>query len=416
MKVTKEIKDVFYLIALQGVNYIAPLLVLPYLMVVLGTEKFGYIGFSLSVTQYFMLIVDFGFNLSATKKIALLKDDKESLSEIFSSTLFAKIILLVISFFLFIIISHVNRFEVYKETMSIMFIMVIANAFNFVWFFQGIGKIRVISIINSIVKLSILPLTFLFVKSSADFIIAASIQVLVYVFSSIICVGYLLYYRLTLLKIINISLIVKELKDSFPIFLSIAATTIYTASFVIVLGYFSTPEAVGEYSAVDRIMRALCYLVLLPTLQAFYPKVSQLGLNNIRAAFSLIKKILLFMIISMSLIFVVMFFLSGYAIDYLGDDYRNTSGLFKIMSFVPFFVGVGGVCAQLVILALGATAEKKYYQRVYLFAGLIALFSVFILVSNYNQMGAVISLLITESLVCILMVVKSKKLYRNNCR
>jgi O-antigen/teichoic acid export membrane protein len=69
--VKHEIKDVFYLIALQGVNYIAPLLVLPYLMIVLGAEKFGYIGFSLAVTQYLMTIIDFGFNLRTTKRVAL---------------------------------------------------------------------------------------------------------------------------------------------------------------------------------------------------------------------------------------------------------------------------------------------------------------------------------------------------------
>lgn len=69
--VKHEIKDVFYLIALQGVNYIAPLLVLPYLMVVLGAEKFGYIGFSLAITQYLMTIIDFGFNLRTTKRVAL---------------------------------------------------------------------------------------------------------------------------------------------------------------------------------------------------------------------------------------------------------------------------------------------------------------------------------------------------------
>jgi PST family polysaccharide transporter len=76
----REIKDVFYLILLQGLNYVAPLLVLPYLMIKLGAEKFGYIGFSLSVCQYLMLIVDFGFNLSGTKRIALVQDNQDKLN------------------------------------------------------------------------------------------------------------------------------------------------------------------------------------------------------------------------------------------------------------------------------------------------------------------------------------------------
>jgi len=57
---SRELKDVFCLLAMLGLNYIAPLLVLPYLMKVLGAEKFGYIVFSLAVMQYLMLLVDFG--------------------------------------------------------------------------------------------------------------------------------------------------------------------------------------------------------------------------------------------------------------------------------------------------------------------------------------------------------------------
>lgn len=49
----REIKDVLYLVALQGVNYVMPLVVFPYLMMVLGAEKFGYIGFSTALVQFF---------------------------------------------------------------------------------------------------------------------------------------------------------------------------------------------------------------------------------------------------------------------------------------------------------------------------------------------------------------------------
>lgn len=41
----KELVDSLYLIALQGINQFLPLLVLPYLMVVLGATGYGYVGF-----------------------------------------------------------------------------------------------------------------------------------------------------------------------------------------------------------------------------------------------------------------------------------------------------------------------------------------------------------------------------------
>ena len=177
----RELQDVLFLTALQGLNYLAPLIVFPYLMVVLGAEMFGYIGFSLSIIQYLMLFVDFGFNFSATKRIAQSKHNYDELNEIFWSTLYAKLIFLLLSFFVLLIFAFgISRFQMYSQTMMIMFVMVVGNAFSFVWFFQGIGKIRVVSIINIISKLAILPLTFIFVKVPSDYTKASLILSLVY--------------------------------------------------------------------------------------------------------------------------------------------------------------------------------------------------------------------------------------------
>ena len=63
----QEVVDILYLFVLQGVNKFLPFLVIPYLMIKLRATGYGYIGFSLSVIQYLALIIDFGFDLSATK-------------------------------------------------------------------------------------------------------------------------------------------------------------------------------------------------------------------------------------------------------------------------------------------------------------------------------------------------------------
>ena len=152
----RELKDVFYLLALQGLTYVVPLLVLPYLMKVLGAEKFGYIGFSLSVAQYLMLLVDFGFNLSATKRIALAKDDQEDLNRIFSATVYAKMVLLLVSFLLLLGLSLVPEFAVYRTTMLVMFLVVMGQAGLFVFLFQGLGQIKWVSIFNGIAKIAVL--------------------------------------------------------------------------------------------------------------------------------------------------------------------------------------------------------------------------------------------------------------------
>ncbi|MBN2787145.1 MAG: flippase [Paludibacteraceae bacterium] len=408
--VKHEIKDVFYLIALQGVNYIAPLLVLPYLMIVLGAEKFGYIGFSLSVTQYLMLIVDFGFNLSATKRIALNKNDKEALNNIFSSTLYAKIGLLIISFFILLFVAQIPQFIVYRETMFVMFLMVIANAFSFVWLFQGLGQIRIISIMNIISKLTILPFTFLFVKESSDYLIAAFIQAFVFIFGALLTIIIVYKKKCVLFTTFSSISVLKEIKESLPLFLSSAVASIYVASYAFVLGFFSTPAEIGKYSAVERIMRGLSLLILTPTLQSFYPKISALSVNNTTKAKALVKRILIVLAFLMIGVFVGMYFLSPFIISLLGDDYRDTLSLFHIMSVIPFFIAIGGVVGQLGLLAMGENNSKKKFQRAYFIAGLIAVISILLLAPIYEAKGAAISLLITEFVVCVLMIWYGRKL------
>ncbi|MDR1974381.1 MAG: flippase [Bacteroidales bacterium] len=408
-KISHEIKDVLYLVALRGLNYIAPLLVFPYLMKVLGAEKFGYIGFSLSVMMYLMLIVDFGFNLSATKRIALAKDNQNELNNIFTATLYAKVVLLAISLLVLLVFAAVPRFEIYRKTMFIMFPMVVGNAFTFVWLFQGLGQIRFISIFNVISKLSILPLTFIFVKTADDYLIGAFLQSFVVVFTMLISIVYIVKKRWVSISAFIKKNVVFELKDSFPIFLSSAAISIYMASFVIALGYFSTSEEVGQYSAVDKIMRAFCMLVWAPVSQAFYPKITRMGAENKAKAIKLVRKLLLLVCVCMFIVLLAMFFLSPYLVDFLGKDYQNSLHLFRIMAFAPIFIGCGGVVAQLGILALGDTIDKRNYQRVYLIAGIVALCCIFVGIPLFGATGAAVSLLLTEIVVCIMMLLYGRK-------
>lgn len=412
--VNREVKDVFYLIALQGLNYVAPLLVLPYLMKVLEAEKFGYISFSLAVIQYLMLLVDFGFNFSTTKRVALAKNNKAELNVIFTSTLYAKIGLLAVSLAVLLIIALIPKFAVYRETMFIMFLMVIGNAFTFVWLFQGLGQIRFISIFNMIAKLSILPLTFLFVKDAGDYLTAAFLQSAVSIFAMIISLAYIAKHKWVKITEFIKKNIIYEIKDSYPIFLSSAATSLYSASFIIVLGYFCSAAEVGQYSAVVKVMKALSHLIFVPIAQVFYPKIVMCGAENRPEAIKLTKRIFLFVSAYMLCVFVAMFFLSPYAIDFLGESYKNTLPIFRIMAFVPIFIGMGGIVGQLGILALGNARDKKNYKNVYFIAGIIALATVFIGVPFFGSIGASVSLLITELSVCMMMFWYGRKLFLMN--
>ena len=87
------IKNFSYLSAFQIFNIFIPLATYPYLIRILGSETYGLIIFALSIVTYFSMIINFGFNISATKDVAENKNNNNKLNEIVSSVFIIKIFL-----------------------------------------------------------------------------------------------------------------------------------------------------------------------------------------------------------------------------------------------------------------------------------------------------------------------------------
>lgn len=408
---SEEIKNVKYLFILHCFDKIIPLLVAPYLMVTLGASGYGYIGFSMAIIQYLMLFTDFGFNLSATQRIAIAKErGNEELSRVFLSTLAAKIILLISGTLMgFALVITVPSFKEFTKTIFAMYPMVVGTVLTSSWFFQGIGKIRVSAIVTSISKLLVLPFTFVLVKGVEDYDLAAFIQGIAYFIAG--CVNFILLIRLKLIKLIRIKLndVFLEIKESFPLFLSSVATSAYTQLFTVILGLHANTAAVGRYSASERIMRALCFAIYSPINAAYYPKIASLSRNNADAAKKMIGKLSKLILLIMMFLSVLLFAFADPISSLLGKEYQDFSTLLRIMSFAPVPIALGAVFGQMGLVAMGDMHTKKLFQRVYVIAGAISLVAVFVLTNFFAETGAAVSLLITEYLVFIMMLMYYRK-------
>lgn len=95
MKNKKVITNLFSLTSIQLLNYLLPLITMPYLVSTVGMAGYGLLSFAQATMQYFILLTDYGFNIIGTQKIALAKDDVRKRNQIFNEIIMTKFCLLL---------------------------------------------------------------------------------------------------------------------------------------------------------------------------------------------------------------------------------------------------------------------------------------------------------------------------------
>lgn len=410
MKINNEQKDTLYLFVLQGMNYVIPILLMPYLMIKLGVSSYGLIGFSTAIIQFLVLFVDFGFNMSATKRVAINKDNREVLSNIFFSTIYAKTILLGISILVFIIILKLPKFHEYQLALLCSLPLLIGSAFTFTWFFQGIGNIRYLSILSMCCRILILPTLFYLVQSAQDYVYAILVNSAVYIAISCLSIFWIYKNKLVVLDKVSFQNVKLEIKESYPFFLSTASISIYTQLFVVILGLFANPAVVGIYSAAEKLIRAVSLLFYTPINQVYYPKIAYLSSQSKVLALNMVNKVFKFSLYLMLFLSLVIFMLSSWIEEIIGGEYVGLANLLIILCMVPVFSAIGGVAGQMGLIAyIDSTKAKRTFQNIYIFAGFFAFFQVVIFTYLFQEKGTSFAVLSTEILVAGLMCYYFKK-------
>ena len=395
----------------QIANYLFPLITIPYLVRVLGAEKFGLISFAQAFILYFSLITNYGFNLSAPRSISINRDNLSEVSRIFNSVMFLKIILM---FFSLIILSlSVIIFDKFRGEWLVYFFtfgFIIGEVLFPLWFFQGMEKMKSIAILSLLSKLFYTVSIFVFVKSEIDYALVPLLNSLGVILSGLISISIVIKKFNILISIPKYSDLKFQLKDGWNIFYSNIAISIYTISNTFILGIFTNDTIVGYYSAAEKIIKVFQGL-LYPVFQSFYPHISKLAVVSKESALKLINnlgwKIGLFTIIISSLIFL---FSEQIIYLFLGGSFLRSVAVLKILSFIPFLIGLSSIYASLFMLGFGYT---KKWSNIILTASFVDVMLVILLVwiIPLGEVGVSISWLITE-----IFVVMISYLYFRNLR
>jgi polysaccharide transporter, PST family len=392
---------------LQIANYIFPLITLPYLVRVLGPEKYGLVSFATAFAAYFTIITDYGFNLSATQEISVNRNDKERVAEIFSSVITLKIIFFIISSLIFFaLIFFIPQFHEYQLLFIVTFISVFGTALFPLWFYQGIERMNYILIITVSVRLIITVLIFVIIKSENDFIKLAALNTTAQFFIGIIGLLIVLSkfgvkYNLPVIRLLK-----QQLSRGWNLFLSTVWINLYTTSNVFILGLFAPANVVGYYAAADKIRMAF-QGILSPMSQSVFPYVNKLLSDSYDRFISFNKKLFRIALTAGMIISITLFLFARPIINIvLGNDYESSISVLEIIAWLPLVIFLSNVLGIQTMLPMN---KEKSFAIILFFAAVINLSLSLILVPKYFEVGISISVLVTEIFVTMAFFVFIKK-------
>ncbi len=262
----------FYLSLVQLTNFLLPLIILPFLIRVVGIEKVGIIALVQALMSYFIIIIDYGFNLTATRDIALSNNDREKQSLVVSRVLVLKASLTVVTFgMLVILLITVGKFAINSTAYYWGFLLVLGQVVVPNWFFQGVEKMKYLAYINVIGKTLFAALIFVFVRAPDDYIYVICFLSLGNILSGLIGL-WIIFRRFGItFRIPDRNDLRLELYRGGSVMISNLSINAYINSNIFILGIFTNNSIVGYYSVADKILYAVRQVLNL-FFQATYPQ------------------------------------------------------------------------------------------------------------------------------------------------
>lgn len=398
------VQNFSYLAFLQIAGYIFPLITIPYLARVIGVEGFGKIAFASAIIVWFQTVADWGFNYTATRDVAKNRDDKEKVSEIFSNVLWARCLLVLLSFALLVLaILIIPKFKENQAIILVTFLLVPGHIMFPDWFFQAMERMKYITILNILSKLLFTIAVFVFIKEKSDYILQPLFTSLGFVLSGFIAMYYILGRWKVKLQAPSIKPIMKTIKGSTDVFINNLLPNFYYSFSILLLGFYGGQVANGKLDAGNKFNSISQQLFGILS-RTFYPFLSRRidkhdFFVNIIGLLSLSISILLFIFAP----FLIKTFFT--------PEFFDAIIILRILSISVFLIAIRNAYGINYMIIEG---HEKHLRNLTIIGSLIGFCLSFPLIKNYDLLGAAINIILTQSILAISVIIAAKKIKRKS--
>lgn len=392
---SKDGKTVFanfgYLSLLQIAGYVFPLITMPYLARVIGADGFGKIAFASAVVVWFQTVVDWGFNLTATRDVAQYRDDREKVSQIFSNVLWARCLLMLISGVVLLgLVAIVPYFRENVAVILITFLMIPGYILFPDWMFQSLEKMKYTTIFNLLMKLLFTFAVIIFINKREDYVIQPLLSAISYFICGIGALYVILHKWGYTLYRPQWKEIIKTIKGSTDVFINNIMPNFYNSFSVLLLGFFGGPVANGLYEGGNKFP-TIFYQFQSVLSRAFYPFLARrLDKHDFFAKLNMSIAIIgtvLIIIVSPWVIKII-----------LGKEFENSIIVMQILSASLVFLSMNFTYGTSYLIIIH---KEKPLKNLTFVSSIIGMCVSFPLIFYYSYIGAAITVFICRGMLGI---------------
>lgn len=391
------------MIALWGVQIIRkilPVVTMPYLGRVLGPDGLGLVAFVQGFTTFGSLLIEYGFNLSATRELAQCRADKHQRARLMGGVLGAQLGLSAVAVLLSIIASRfVPILAGHSRLLTFGLIFAVSDSLNPYWYFQGMERMHFVAIFEVAAKSAAAAAIFALVRSPDDTWLVLAIQS----GASLCATGAGLYLALreSGMSFPRPALIREALKRGWPMFLFRGADTLYSLGNSFVLGLFAAPALVGYYAGSEKISKAF-FGLMNPIREAMYPRLSNLVRDQREEAARLARIGIYVMGCGGVLLGALVYLLAPLLVHlFLGPRFDAAVPVLRILSLLPPLMAITHSVGFQWLLPL---EQNGVINRIMVSAGLVNFSLAVILAPRYAHIGMAWTVVAAELFLCSRMV------------
>ncbi|MBZ0322585.1 MULTISPECIES: oligosaccharide flippase family protein [Bacteria] len=398
----KTIANFFYQSIFQITSIILPIITVPIVSNALGPKGIGIYNYTFSITSYFVLLAGLGLANYGIREIAIVKDDKDKLSQKFWELQLFNAVIAIFTIFLFLIII---QFLSYKNIYYSQILLIFGSLLDISWFYIGTEDFKKISIANVCIKILGFVFIFLFVKSYDD------LQLYVLIQSSVVLLSqsflWLFLRKKVYFRKVSLRTSFRHFRPSLEYFIGKVAISMYTSLNKTILGIIGTTVLVGLFS--NSLQLITISATLVGTLDTvLLPQMAKLVEDKkFKLHIEILKSSLHFQLfLSIALFWGILSITPNLVDWFFGPDFERTKSMIPLLAPLVIIIPLGTAIFRQYMMPKN---QIRRFNKIALISAAVSVVLNFLLIPFIGAYGAILATLISESFVT---VTRIKDLYK----